>query len=118
MPPQTPFLLDVFLISLIRSIFLQDQELRYFFTGFFVPQERTKQPLRTSLVQKLRCNPNTFMAPTNSLKKVSTNTPYLLAKTFVVVIKSSIMPTANKRQGHYRLAYRVAMKSYKRFYIT
>jgi hypothetical protein len=101
MPPQISNLQYVFSIALVRSIFLQDQQLRYIFTEFFVPQRRTKHHARASLVQKLGCNLNTFLAQPKSLKKVSTNTPYLLAKTFVVVIKSSIMPTANKRRGQY-----------------
>jgi hypothetical protein len=106
MPPQTPNPADVFLIFRIRSIFLQDQQLRHFSAVIFVPQRRTKPPFGTSLVQKPQRNLNTFRVHLKSLKKVSTNTPYLLAKTFVATINSSIMPTANKRQGRNQLFYK------------
>jgi len=101
MPSQKPNLGDVSKAEPNRSIFLQDQGLPCFFSYFFDPQRRTKPPIGTTLVQKLSHTKRLDTGIQNWPKKVSTNTPYLLAKTFVAANKSSIMPSANKRQGRY-----------------
>jgi hypothetical protein len=112
MPPQKPNPRDVFNAELIRSIFLQDQGLPCFFSDFFDLQRRTKPPFGTTLVQKLSHTKRLNTGIQNYLKKVSTNTPYLLAKTFVATINSSIMPTANKRQGRRTIALHTAIRKF------